>query len=164
MKPGTTRREIVELRIAHGVWGGASAAEYLHERTHPIDTASYSIQEMNDGRSIATAHVPMPGGGWVYTHEDITERRQAQAAIEHLARHDGLTNLPNRFLLRERAAGDAGAQRVGDGIAVHCLDLDRFKMVNDSLGHTMGDRLLQAVATPACLCSQRRYAVALRRR
>ena len=102
VKPGTTRRAIVERRIALGVWGGTSPEAYLRDRTAVVDASSYSIQEMNDGRSIATAHVPMPGGGWVCTHEDITERRQAQAKIEHLARHDGLTNLPNRVLVRER--------------------------------------------------------------
>jgi PAS domain-containing protein len=79
VKPGTTRREIVERRIAWGVWGRTSPEAYLRDRTAVVDTSSYSIQEMNDGRSIATAHVPMPGGGWVCTHEDITERRQAQA-------------------------------------------------------------------------------------
>jgi PAS domain-containing protein len=75
VKPGTTRREIVEKRIARGLWAGVSPEAYLHERTSSVDAASYSVQEMNDGRSIAAAHVPMPGGGWVCTHEDITERR-----------------------------------------------------------------------------------------
>jgi diguanylate cyclase (GGDEF)-like protein len=146
VKPGSTRREIVERRIALGVWGGGSPEEYLQDRTAAIDTTSYSIQEMNDGRSIATAHVPMPGGGWVCTHEDITERRQAQAQIEHLARHDGLTNLPNRVLVRERLQEALARLRPGEGLAVHAIDLDRFKEVNDALGHAVGDELLQAVA------------------
>ena len=146
VKPGTTRRAIVERRIALGVWGGASPEAYLRDRTAVVDTSSYSIQEMNDGRSIATAHVPMPGGGWVCTHEDITERRQAQAKIEHLARHDGLTNLPNRVLVRERLQEALSRLRPGEGLAVHAIDLDRFKEVNDALGHVVGDELLQAVA------------------
>ena len=146
VKPGTTRRELVERRIAIGVWGGASPEEYLRDRTAYVDTTSYSIQEMNGGRSIATAHVPMPGGGWVCTHEDITERCQAQAKIEHLARYDGLTDLPNRVLVRERLQQALARLRPGEGLAVHCLDLDRFKEVNDALGHAIGDELLQAVA------------------
>ena len=146
VKPGSTRRDIVERRIALGVWGGGSPEAYLRDRTATVDTSSYSIQEMNDGRSIATAHVPMPGGGWVCTHEDITEQRQAQAKIEHLARHDGLTNLPNRVLVRERLQEALTRLRPGDGLAVHCIDLDRFKEVNDALGHAVGDELLQAVA------------------
>jgi diguanylate cyclase (GGDEF)-like protein len=147
VKPGSTRREIVERRVALGVWGGESAETYLLDRTAAIDATSYSVQEMNDGRSIATAHVPMPGGGWVCTHEDITERRQAQAKIEHLARHDVLTNLPNRVLVREQLQEALARLRSGEGLAVHCIDLDRFKEINDALGHAIGDELLQAVAT-----------------
>jgi diguanylate cyclase (GGDEF)-like protein len=146
VKPGMSRREIVEMRIARGIWAGASAEDYLRERTQPITTSGYAIQEMSDGRSIALAHVPMPGGGWVCTHEDVTEQRQAQAKIEHLARHDGLTDLPNRVLLRERLQQALLRLRPGEGLAVHCLDLDRFKEVNDALGHAIGDELLQAVA------------------
>ncbi len=146
VKPGTTRREIVEKRIARGLWGGASAESYLQERIETVNTASYTVQEMNDGRSIATAHVPMPGGGWVCTHEDITERRSAQARIDHLARHDALTDLPNRVLLRDELQEALQRLRAGDGLAVHCLDLDRFKEVNDATGHLVGDELLQDFA------------------
>ena len=63
VKPGSTRRAIVERRVALGVWGGTSPGASLRDRTAVVDTSSYSIQEMNDGRSIAIAHVPMPGGG-----------------------------------------------------------------------------------------------------
>jgi len=146
VKPGTTRRQIVERRIEKGLWGGASPEAYLSERTAYVDTASYAVQEMNDGRSIATVHVPMPGGGWVCTHEDITERRQAQAKIEHLARHDGLTDLPNRVLVRERLQETLERMRPREILAVHCLNLDRFKEVNDAIGHAIGDELLQDFA------------------
>jgi len=146
VKPGITRREVVARRVALGVWGGESPEAYLLDRTAAIDATTYSVQEMNDGRSIATAHVPMPGGGWVCTHEDITERRQAQAKIEHLARHDVLTNLPNRVLVRERLQEALSRLRSGEGLAVHSIDLDRFKEINDALGHAVGDELLKAVA------------------
>jgi diguanylate cyclase (GGDEF)-like protein len=112
----------------------------------PITSAGHSLQEMSDGRTISLVHVPMPGGGWVCTHEDVTERRQAQAKIEHLARHDGLTDLPNRVLLRDELQEMLERMRPGELLAVHCLNLDRFKEVNDAIGHAVGDELLQDFA------------------
>ncbi|MFK4654230.1 diguanylate cyclase (GGDEF)-like protein/PAS domain S-box-containing protein [Bradyrhizobium japonicum] len=78
---------------------------------------------------------------------DITERRKAEARIAHMALHDGLTNLANRALYQERL-GKAleGGNAVGKGVAVLCIDLDLFKNVNDSFGHSMGDCLLKQVA------------------
>ena len=78
---------------------------------------------------------------------DITERKEAEARIAHMAHHDALTDLPNRVLFRQRMA-DALAQRsrTGNLIGALCIDLDNFKLVNDTLGHPIGDRLLQDVA------------------
>jgi diguanylate cyclase (GGDEF)-like protein/PAS domain S-box-containing protein len=78
---------------------------------------------------------------------DITERKQAEARIAHMAHHDALTDLPNRVLFRVRMT-EALAQRARthSSFAVLCIDLDNFKLVNDTLGHPIGDRLLQAVA------------------
>ena len=89
----------------------------------------------------------MPDGGWVATHLDVTEQRRTEAKITHMAQHDALTDLPNRVLLRERLEHAlAMTRRGGANLAVLMLDLDRFKEVNDTLGHPAGDALLQAVA------------------
>ncbi|MGH6740587.1 MAG: putative bifunctional diguanylate cyclase/phosphodiesterase, partial [Bradyrhizobium sp.] len=88
----------------------------------------------------------MQDGGWIAVHEDITERRRAEAKITHLARHDMLTNLPNRVLFREQLESEFDRIQPGRGFAVHCLDLDHFKTVNDTLGHPIGDELLKLVA------------------
>ncbi len=78
---------------------------------------------------------------------DITERKEAEARIAYMAHHDALTELPNRVLFRQHMA-DALAQRerTGGFVGALCIDLDNFKLVNDTLGHPIGDRLLQDVA------------------
>ena len=89
----------------------------------------------------------MPGGGWVTTHDDITEIRRIESRIVHMAHHDLLTDLPNRALLSERLEQALVGARQGNSLwAVLMLDLDRFKEVNDSMGHATGDVLLQQVA------------------
>ncbi|MDK9689396.1 putative bifunctional diguanylate cyclase/phosphodiesterase [Azospira sp.] len=78
---------------------------------------------------------------------DITARKSAEEQIEYLAHHDPLTDLPNRVLLRDRFLQAQGqAARSDARVAILFLDLDHFKLVNDTLGHPIGDRLLQAVA------------------
>src|SRR4029077_21078276 len=78
---------------------------------------------------------------------DITERKHAEERLAHLAHHDALTDLPNRLMLDDRLAQSiAHAERNGRIAAVLFLDLDRFKVINDTLGHSTGDRLLTLVA------------------
>ncbi|MBV9461356.1 MAG: EAL domain-containing protein [Bradyrhizobium sp.] len=142
--PGTPLSEVVDLRFAAGSIPAMSRDEYLKWRSNVALLAepSDSIIEMRNGRTFLIRHRPMPDLGWVATHEDITEKRQAELKIEHMAHHDSLTGLANRVMLEQALAQPAR----GRMIAVHHLDLDRFKAVNDTFGHHAGDTLLKIVA------------------
>jgi len=101
--------------------------------------------DRRDGRTLDLTFQSMTNGGSVVVVEDITERKQAEARITHLARYDALTGLPNRVHLRERME-DMLAAAGSQPVAVMFVDLDQFKQVNDTLGHPRGDLLLRLVA------------------
>lgn len=111
-----------------------------------------SIQHLADGRIIAVSRQAMSDGGWVAVHEDVTERRQAEARISYLARHDQLTGLPNRVHFHEQLDEAIGRAKCGKGFAILCFDLDRFKAVNDTLGHPVGDLVLRVVGERLKTC------------
>jgi diguanylate cyclase (GGDEF)-like protein/PAS domain S-box-containing protein len=146
--PGTPLTEIVDLRFEAGSFPAMSREEYLRWRTNVAvsNEAKDSIVELMNGKTFKIRHRPMPDLGWVATHEDITEQRRAEVKIEHMAHYDALTDLANRALLNERLE-QALAHFHGDQmVAVHHLDLDQFKAVNDTFGHHAGDKLLKIVA------------------
>ena len=146
VKPGTTLRQIIEHRVARGVYAGATPDEYIQERLAPVTTATNAVQQLSDGRAIAIARRPMPGGGWVTTHQDVTEQQRNEARIAHMAHHDALTDLPNRSLLNARLEQALEHAKPGEMVAIHLVDLDHFKNVNDTQGHPAGDKLLSIVA------------------
>ena len=104
------------------------------------------LLEMQNGRLLEFTLQHMDNGGFVLLAEDITERKAAEAEKDRLARFDSLTGLPNRAALRDRMALALSECRPDNMCAVHFIDLDQFKQVNDTLGHTRGDMLLEAVA------------------
>jgi diguanylate cyclase (GGDEF)-like protein len=143
IKPGTSLRQILEYRKEKGTHFGVSPDVYVSAN---VKQAS-EVQELADGRSIAIARHPMVNGGWLTTHEDISQRARNEKRIAFLAQHDLLTGLANRALFSEKL-GDAAKrfQRQGSPFTVLMLDLDKFKHVNDTLGHPAGDKLLVEVA------------------
>ena len=147
VKPGCSLRELLQHRAETGHLN-RDLEQYRAELLAGagLGKTTNLILETADGREIAIIVKSMAGGGWVVTHEDITERRRAEAKISHMALHDSLTNLPNRLLFRQQMEDRLAHLGRDDKFAVLYLDLDDFKSINDTLGHTIGDHLLRLAA------------------
>ncbi len=154
VKPGYPFLDIVKTRASQGYFMG-DPAMYVADLQKQIKEGKSEtrVVSASHDRAIRVINSPMPNGGWVSTHEDITEQRDAQEKISHMALHDALTNLPNRLLFREQMETRLSELGRHQKFAVLCFDLDRFKNVNDTLGHASGDQLLRNVAdrTRKCL-------------
>jgi diguanylate cyclase (GGDEF)-like protein len=145
---GASAAVIVGACVSAGSISGASGKMILSEiensQARDIITTDPDIAR---GRSLSWTFQPMSGGGAVVLLEDITERRNAEARISHLARYDELTALPNRLNFRDEIERLLTVPHDAEQLsALLFVDLDQFKQVNDTLGHPCGDRLLCAVA------------------
>jgi diguanylate cyclase (GGDEF)-like protein/PAS domain S-box-containing protein len=159
--PGCTIFELLQYRQAKGTLLEDPQAYFEGlQATIAQGQVFERITTLPDGRTIAVLNHPMAGGGWVATHEDITERRRAEAKIAYMARHDALTDLPNRVLFNEQLEQALDRITRDRQFAVLCLDVDYFKRVNDTLGHPVGDILLTLVADRLRACIRNGDAIA----
>lgn len=146
---GATWDELLGLLLHEGLIRDDDGTAQLRDRRPALRGSKEGSVNLTltDGRTIAISQRKMKNGGRVSVHRDITDRLRAEAEIHRLATHDFLTGLPNRLFLEQRIAGLRRSRGFGNILALHYLDLDRFKQVNDNFGHRYGDLLLQMVAS-----------------
>ncbi|MEY9364943.1 diguanylate cyclase (GGDEF)-like protein [Bradyrhizobium yuanmingense] len=151
VKPGVHFRDVIRHRRDTGSFEGDVEA-YCDDILSNVGRTKSAIVETADGRLIEIKSQPAAAGGWLATHDDVTERIRADERIAHLAHYDALTDLPNRVLLRGHLERRVAELAQGKPFAILYIDVDEFKGVNDSLGHEVGDELLRQVANRLRAC------------
>ncbi|GGE13725.1 hypothetical protein GCM10011390_36060 [Aureimonas endophytica] len=147
---GISFLDVIRVGRWFGLFEGMSDEEIVADRHRRLAAGAFGGDKQRpDGRRIRLQHVPLPGGGWMTTTEDVTEQRLAEDRIFHMALHDGLTGLGNRLMLQHRF--DEACRRRSVEALLY-VDLDGFKGVNDRYGHAVGDEVLRAAAVRMCDC------------
>lgn len=146
-KPNRTIFDFMAASLGARQWN-QDPHEYVQRVMQAMREGRTFSAELEIGdRIIALVNTPLSDGGWVSTQEDVTSRIRAERQIVHLAHHDSLTNLPNRTAFNKHLASVMEASKEqSTSFAILCVDLDRFKDINDVFGHSTGDALLQEVA------------------
>ncbi|WP_313527797.1 EAL domain-containing protein [Shinella sp.] len=160
IQPGMTLREIVDQGVADvyadpEIWKPRARDMYARRRAAiQANDGGVLIEKLSNGVSVQLRYRTLPDGAWVATYEDISERLRSEEQISFLARHDGLTGLPNRASFNASLEADLfSARRSGGLVAAIGIDLDKFKEINDTRGHAAGDEVLTTLAKrmQACL-------------
>ncbi len=151
-----TLEKLYRFNAERGEYGEGDVEEQVRTRLELAKQNSAHVFERQrpDGTWLEIRGMPLAGGGFVTSYIDISARKENEATIKKMAMHDALTGLPNRVLMRDRLGHAMERVKRGDQIAVLYLDLDRFKSVNDTLGHPVGDALLKAVASRLSNCTR----------
>ncbi len=152
-RPGTPLAKILRYHVKQET--GREDADEIRRQCEWIEahvakltrgkTFTYT-QQLTSGRIVQLTNQPLAGGGWVDIQEDITERRKAEQRIAWLAHHDPLTETANRLYFGKELDHALRHLKPGTGFALHWIDLDHFKQINDEFGHPTGDALLKSVA------------------
>ncbi len=153
LRPGMRYREVLALARRH-LGSAVNEAELaartayrLHVNFMQDADGGAIITEYPDGLVLSVLERPLPGGGWVSTFEDISERHHSERRLQHMARHDMLTGLPNREQFREYAAGCIASDEArGTRLVLASIDVDHLEDVNDMHGHHVADELLREIA------------------
>lgn len=143
-----TLEDLLRFNAARGEYGSGDGEKQVRARLDLTKRGEAQVFERRrpNGTFLEVRGTPLPGGGFVAANFDITERKRDQETIGRLEHQDALTGLPNRALFQERLRSGLSQAKSGVALAVHYLDIDRFKSINDTLGHHVGDALLIAVA------------------
>ena len=154
MQYGYSRAEFLDLSVTklHDLAVLTGVERLLADTRHPIKVSGPWVQRRKDGSEfqaeLSSHSIEFEGrNARLCMAQDVTDRQRLHEQLVHRAHHDSLTNLPNRFLLEQRMQHTLeNASRYGHKAAILCIDLDRFKQINDRYGHATGDTCLQVVA------------------
>ena len=140
--------QLFRFNAERGEYGAGRTDDLVRQRLDRLKEPRYHEyrRKRPNGTVVEVRGGPVGGGGFITTYVDVTEEYRNQELIVHMAHHDSLTDLPNRTLLMERLRDEVARAKRGFPMALLYLDLDKFKPVNDTLGHAVGDHLLRAVA------------------